>query len=132
MKTTLFLIGILSVTLACYTAKAQTNPSGSGGNNIPSLNDIPSNKLDNSQSAEQQDFIIDSVNSSQQFFRQDQFFRQNNDQLYFLPESKSEPILKIDKTIEAEGIDYEDIQQQQSDFPQQPILQPDTGLTSLN
>lgn len=109
MKTTLFLIGILSLTLTCHTAKAQTNPSGSGGNNIPSLNDIPSNQLDDAQSVEQQDFIINSVNSSQQFFRQD------NEQLYFLPESKSEPILKIDKTIEAEGIDYKDIQQQQSD-----------------
>jgi hypothetical protein len=108
MKTILFLIGILSVTLAGYTAEAQTNPSGSQGNNIPSLNDIPSNQLDDAQSVEQQDFIIDSINSSQQFFRQD------NDQLYFLPE-KSEPILKIDKTIEAEGIDYEDLQQQPSD-----------------
>lgn len=115
MKTILVLTGILSLTLTCHTAKAQTNPSGLQGNNIPSLNDIPSNQLDNSQSVEQQDFIIDSVNSSQQFFRQDQFFRQNNDQLYFLPEPKSEPILKIDKTVEAEGIDYEDIQQQQSD-----------------
>ncbi|MGL6344465.1 MAG: hypothetical protein ACRC80_35615, partial [Waterburya sp.] len=105
MKTILFLTGILSLTLTCYTAEAQTNPSDLQGNNIPSLNDIPSSQLDNSQSVEQQDFIIDSVNSSQQFFRQDQFFRQNNDQLYFLPESKSEPILKIDKTVEAEGID---------------------------
>jgi hypothetical protein len=108
MKTILFLIGILSVTLAGYTAKAQTNPSGLQGNNIPSLNEIPSNQFDNAQSVEQQDFIIDSINSSQQFFRQD------NDQLYFLPE-KSEPILKIDKTVEAEGINYEDLQEQPSD-----------------
>ncbi|MGL5795980.1 MAG: hypothetical protein ACRC06_16570 [Waterburya sp.] len=104
MKTILFLTGILSLTLACHTAKAQTNPLGLQDNNIPS------NQLDEPLTVEQQNFIIDSVNSSQQFVRQDQFFRQNNDQLYFLPESKSEPILKIDKTVEAEGIDYEDIQ----------------------
>ncbi|MGL4883321.1 MAG: hypothetical protein ACRC8K_20015 [Waterburya sp.] len=115
MKTILFLTGILSLTLTCYTAQAQTNPSGLQGNNIPSLNDIPSNQLDEPLTVEQQDFVIDSVNSSQQFFRQDQFFRQNNDQLYFLPESKSEPILKIDETVETEKIDAEDLQQQQSD-----------------
>jgi hypothetical protein len=108
MKISLFLVGILLVTLGSHIAQAQTNPSGLQGNTTPNLDNFAPNQFDDVQPVGQPDLGIDSNNSSQQFFRQ------NNDQLYFLPESKSEPILKIDETVEAEGIDYEDLQQQPS------------------
>lgn len=87
--------GIMLI-LNSTVVQAQSNPS-------PNLN-MPSGQFNDFQPIMPQ-YFYPSTSGSQQFFRQD------SDRLYFLPEEKSEPILKIDKTIEAEGIDYEDLQE---------------------
>ena len=94
----MLLTGIVSVTLNSTVVQAQSNPS-------PNLDNVSPRQFNDFQPVMPQYFYPNTSGSQQ-------FFRQGNDRLYFLPEEKSEPILKIDKTIEAEGIDYEDLQEE--------------------
>ena len=96
----LFATGIISLTLNSSPVQAQSTQPSAADNVSP-------RQLDNIQPF-QQNFNYNSGGSQQ-------FFQEGNDRLYFLPEEKSEPILQIDQTIEAEGINYEDLQQKPSE-----------------
>ncbi len=102
-KATLFLTGVMSLTLTCSMVQAQQNPSGTLGNTTPNL-PLSSGQFNNFEPIRQPNFLIESGSGSQQFFRQ------GREQLYLLPQEKSEPILQIDETIEAEGVNYQDLQ----------------------
>ena len=108
IKAALFLTGVISLNLASSIVQAQQIPSGDLGNTTPNLRLSPG-QLNNLEPIRQPSFSTESGSGSQQFFRQ------GREQLYLLPEEKSEPILKLDKTIEAEGLNYQDLQPQRLD-----------------
>lgn len=102
IQRTLSIAGTIYLTFCSTTVQAQSNPSGSIDNTSPNIERLSPIESIGQQNL-QQDFYPSSGGSQQ-------FFRQGSDRLYFLPAEKSEPILKIDKTVEAEGVNYEDLQ----------------------
>lgn len=87
-KTILFLLGISQVILTTV-AVAQTSPNSNN-----TMTNFPSNRLSEIKPIRQPGSFFDSNNSAQQFFQR------GREQLYFLPDEKSEPILQIDEEIE--------------------------------
>lgn len=87
----LAITGIVSLSFSCSTAKAQTNSSDI------SDNEVNSDRVDRVRPIPQRSFYPD--RGSQQFFKQ------GNDNLYFLPESESESILQIDEEVKTEEIE---------------------------
>lgn len=110
IKTTLWLMGVIPLGLVVSIAQAQTNAPGGLSNTLQNSG-FPSSpgQFNNIRPVRQQNFLIDSGSGSQQFFRR------GREQLYLLPEEEPKPILQIDETIEAEGIDYQDLQNKPSD-----------------
>ena len=100
IKEALFLTGFASATLFADLARSQPVD---GVNNTVQNSAQTSLQYNEIRLVRQQNFLIDSGSSSQQFFQQ------GKKQLYFLPE-KAKPILKIDKTVKADGVNYEDLQ----------------------
>ncbi len=106
IKEALFLTGLASATLFADPARSQ---SVDGVNNtIQNSGQVPV-QFNNVRPVRQPNFLIDSDSSSQRFFQQ------GREELYFLPEKKTEPILKIDKTVKADGVNYEDLQRKPLD-----------------
>ena len=102
IKEALFLTGFASATLFADLARSQ---SVDGVNNtIQNSAQTSPVQYNDVRPVRQQNFLFDSGNSSQQFFQQ------GKKQLYFLPEEEAKPILKIDKTVKADGVNYEDLQ----------------------
>lgn len=100
--TALLLTGVISLAVFGDRVRAQT-PSGAN-NSVPNLNSLSGDRLNQLRPVtplRQRNFLFDSDGGSQQFFRQ------RTDRLYFLPQSKSEPILKIDENIKTEEVDQE-------------------------
>ena len=104
----LFIAGLLTVMTSGSMVRAQSGLSEAidgGSVNVDSIRGGYGNG-----------FPLDSGGSQQ-------FFEEGQDRIYFLPEeSESEPILEIDKTVEAEGIKYEDLQLQNVDESQDENL----------
>ena len=96
----LFIAGLLTVMTSGSMVRAQSGLSEAidgGSVNVDNIRGYSNS------------FPLDSGGSQQ-------FFEEGQDRIYFLPEeSESEPILEIDKTVEAEGIKYEDLQPQNVD-----------------
>lgn len=103
IREVLAIAGIILLTVGTEKVQAQSNPSGSLNNTSPSLDRISPGQFNNIQPVRQPNFPVDSGGSQQ-------FFEGGQDRIYFLPEEESEPILEIDKTIEADGVRYEDLQ----------------------
>lgn len=101
IKEALFLTGLASATFFADLARSQ---SVDGVNNTIQNSGQTSLQYNDVRPVRQQNFLVDSGSSSQQFFQQ------GKKQLYFLPEEKAKPILKIDKTVKADGVNYEDLQ----------------------
>ena len=99
-QTALFLTGLLSLTIFGNLAQGQSTP--------PNLDRLSPREFENIQPVRQPNFLPNSGGSQQ-------FFEGGGDRLYFLPAEKSEPILRIDKTVEAEGLNYEDLQPKPED-----------------
>ena len=109
IRGTLAIAGFLAIANGGNVVIAQSSPSGAVNSGSVNFDNIPSEQFNDIQPIRQYGLPVDSGGSQQ-------FFQQNNSRLYFLPqESESESILKIDKTIEAEGISYEDLQRQNID-----------------
>lgn len=96
----LLVIGIISLTLHCSIVRSQSIPSDGVRNTSPNVGRISPGQFNNVRPIRQQNFHPN-TSGSQQFFRQD------NDRLYFLPEGKSDPILEIHQTVETEGSERE-------------------------
>ena len=107
MMPRIFLAAGIIFTVGCNFAQAQSPPAGAG-NTSPNLGNISPGQFNNVRPVPQRSINFNSGGSQQ-------FFRQGDEQLYFLPEEKPEPILEIDETVEAEGINYEDLQNESSD-----------------
>ena len=96
MKTALLSLG--SILLCSSLVQAQTILElGNSIQNSSSQTSIPVNTVI------QPNFLIDSVSSSQQFFRG------GRDSFYFLPAENTKPILKIDQTFDFQEVDQEEI-----------------------
>lgn len=95
-KTVLFSLGMSQV-MFIKVAVAQTSPARSNN----TVTNFPSGRLNEIKPIRQPGTFFDSNNSSQQFFQR------GREQLYFLPEEKSEPILQIDEEIEGKTEDSE-------------------------
>ena len=96
IETALLFAGVLTLTLFSQQVRAQSTPPSAIGNTAPpNIDSLPPRAFDNVRPAVQEN-LFDSNNGSQQFFRQGQ------DRLYFLPEDKSEPILNIDEAVKTE------------------------------
>ena len=106
IQRTLFIASFLFIATNINIVQAQSNPSDAVNSGSTNLNDISPRQFDNVQPYS---FPVNAGGSQQ-------FFRQENDRLYFLPEeSESKSILQIDETVEAEGIKYEDLQKKPLD-----------------
>ncbi len=101
IKEALFLTELASATLFADPARSQ---SVDGVNNTIQNSGQTSLQYNDIRPVRQPNFLINSDSSSQQFFQQ------GKKQLYFLPEKKAKPIVKIDKTVKADGVNYEDLQ----------------------
>jgi len=102
IRGTLFIAGFITAINNCNIVYAQSGLSGAtnGGSLV---------NVDNIRGGYRSGFPLDSGGAQQ-------FFEGGLDRIYFLPEEQeSGSILKIDKTIEAEGIKYEDLQLQNID-----------------
>jgi hypothetical protein len=99
---TAIVTGIIALSLVASAAEAQQAPSGASTNTAPGL---PTNldQLDNTGELPANIFV-DPNNSSQDFFEQ------GREELYLLPKDSGEHILKIDKTIKADGVKYDDLE----------------------
>jgi hypothetical protein len=96
---TVIVTGIIALSLVTSAAEAQQSPSGASTNTVPGL---PTNFGNNP--VRESNIFIEPNNSSQEFFEQ------GREQLFLLPEDSGENILKIDETIEVEGVKYDDLQ----------------------
>ena len=94
----LFIAGIISLTLNCNIAKAQSTPPSAAGNTSPPDFDNISPREFNNVRPVQQDWDYGSGGSQQ-------FFKQDNDNLYFLPEDEFDSILQIDESVKTEEIE---------------------------
>ena len=110
IKTTSWLMGITSLLILSHPVAAQTPsandslPSTSGGSFSSPINDWVNSTPQYSQPS----LLINPNNGSQRFFQE------GRDNLYFLPEeSENSNLLNLDESIEAEGIKYEDLYQNQ-------------------
>ena len=92
MKSIFYLGALSSILLTGAIANAQDSPSSS---TTPSPNNS-SIQVNPSEPVQQPGTVLDSNSGSRQFFQQ------GREQLYFLPEEKSEPILEVDEEVEAE------------------------------
>jgi hypothetical protein len=95
-KKLLFLLGISNIIFSPIT-NAQAPAAGS---NNPALN-LPSNLPSEIKPIQQPGSFFDFDSGSQDFFQQ------GREQLYFLPDEKPEPILKVDEEIKEEARDNE-------------------------
>ena len=95
-KTVLLSLGMFQVMLATV-AVAQTSPARSDN----TVTNFPSGRLNEIKPIRQPGTFFDSNNGSQRFFQR------GREQLYFLPDEKSEAILQIDEEIEGKGEDGE-------------------------
>ena len=93
-KTILFLLGILNIIFS-PVSNAQITAPRSSNTEPNSFSSQPSNI----KPIQQPGSFFDSNSSGSQ-----QFFQQDTEQLYFLPEEKSEPILQIDEDIKEEEV----------------------------
>ncbi len=93
-KKLLFLLGISNIIFSPIT-NAQAPAAGS---NNPALN-LPSNLPNEIKPIQQPGSLFDFNSGSQDFFQQ------GREQLYFLPDDQSEPILKVDEEIKEEARD---------------------------
>ena len=101
IQRTLSIASFLLIATNINIVRAQSNPSDAVNRGSTDLNNISPEQFNNVQPYS---FPVNAGGSQQ-------FFRQENNRLYFLPEkSESESILQIDETVEAEGIEYEDLQ----------------------
>ncbi|WP_319422494.1 hypothetical protein [Pleurocapsa sp. FMAR1] len=100
IKEALFLTGLASAILFANLARSQSVDGVD--NTVQNLSQTL--QYNDVRPVRQPNFLIDSSSGSQQFFQQ------GKKQLYFLPEEKAKPILKIDKTVKADGVNYEDLQ----------------------
>ena len=91
-KTLLFFLAILSTAFSSMT-NAQTSPPSSS-NTAPNSFSSQPNDI---RPIQQPGSFFDSNNGSRQFFQQ------GREQLYFLPEEKSEPILQIEEDVRDEA-----------------------------
>ncbi len=87
--------GIISLTFDCGISQAQPDRSGTENNMSPNSEDRSGDRSNYVRPVQQQYFYPDAGGSQQ-------FFRQGNDRLYFLPEKKSDPILQIDESVKEE------------------------------
>jgi len=100
---TAIITGTIALCIVTSAVKAQQSPSGASSNTVPGLPTNP-NQLDNIEPVRDSNIFIEPNNSSQEFFKQ------GREQLFLLPEDSGENILKIDETIEVEGVKYDDLQ----------------------
>lgn len=110
MKPILYLVTIPSIFLINSIAKAQNVTSPNTVNSPNQINDV--------EPIQQPGTFFDPSNGSGQFFQQDR------DRLYFLPEEKSEPILQIDESIKEDNEIKQNpaINQQNQNIEQIPAL----------
>ena len=90
----IFMAGIASLTFNSHAVQAQSDRSGLGEGSSSESAPALDNETNQIKPFRQNSF---SESGGSQ-----QFFRQGNDNLYFLPEKKSDSILQIDKDIETE------------------------------
>ncbi|MEM8721817.1 MAG: hypothetical protein AAGE84_21380 [Cyanobacteria bacterium P01_G01_bin.39] len=93
---------ILPAIFLTTIVEAQTVPSGANINTVPNTGNFNSGGLNEIKPIRQRGSFSDSSRGSQQFFQQDQ------KQLFFLPEDNSEPILQIDEELEPQELDEAD------------------------
>ncbi|MEL6440206.1 MAG: hypothetical protein AAFQ80_13230 [Cyanobacteria bacterium J06621_8] len=84
---------------------AQLFPRNATANTAPNIGNFNSGSFNDFQPINQPDFTIDSSRGSQQFFNRDQ------QQLFFLPDNSSNPILEIDDESTTTEIDQQEPQQ---------------------
>lgn len=97
VKVAYSMAGVISLTMFASQAAAQLTPPSAIGNTAPPRFDsLPPRAFDNVRPVREQNFSIDSSSGSQQFFRQ------GEEKLYWLPTKNSQPILKINEEIETE------------------------------
>ena len=93
-----FSAGAIFLIFSGNLVRAQSTPPSAIGNTTPpNFDNLSPREFDNIRSP-QQNWNYSS-NGSQQFFRQD------NDDLYFLPEDESDSILQIDEKVTTEEIE---------------------------
>lgn len=106
-KITIFCLSSISLITIAHAVKAQDGVSGIVNSPMGEAID----NFNNSSSSFSQPVFLPDTSSSQQFFKQ------GREQLYLLPEDTSDDILKIDRTIEAEGINWENLQEINDNSP---------------
>ncbi|MEM7760140.1 MAG: hypothetical protein AAF298_18745 [Cyanobacteria bacterium P01_A01_bin.40] len=86
---------ILPAILLTTVVKAQIPPSGANTTTVPNIGNSNFGRLNNVKPIQQPGSFSDSTRGSSS----QQFFHQGREQLFFLPENHSEPILQIDEEI---------------------------------
>ena len=93
VKLVLGSIGLMPLILSARITSAQSNAPVKTDGATPNLDNLNSERL-NEPKIIQQPLLLDPNSDSRQFFQQ------GREQLYFLPEKSTEPILEIDEEIE--------------------------------
>ena len=93
-----FVAGIISLTFNCNIVRAQSTPPSAIGNTSPPNFDNISPREFNNVVPPQQNWNYGSGGSQQ-------FFKQDNDNLYFLPKDEFDSILQIDESVKTQEIE---------------------------
>ena len=94
----LFVAGIISLTFNCNIIRAQsTPPSAIGNTSPPNFDNISPREFDR-VAPPQKNWNYGSGGPQQ-------FFKQDNDNLYFLPKNEFDSILQIDESVKTEEIE---------------------------
>ena len=105
---TLSIAGIVSLTFNCNVVRAQSDRSNLTREASPSAGEISPTQPNFVRPVRQRNFHPNSGGSQK-------FFRQSNDNLYFLPEERSDSILEIDEDIEMDEGDTRELPEEALD-----------------
>lgn len=101
----LLIMGIISLTTNGDMVQAQSNQYDLKEDTSNTADGITPNQPNCVKPVRQQNSYPDAGGSQQ-------FFRQGNDKFYFLPEDESGSILQIDRDVETNEIEEQDLQQE--------------------